>query len=1320
MYDNLLKNGNENLPSLRPTPLFHPGTEILEGRFEIRRLLGRGGTGVVYTALDRTQGIDVALKMLHWTDPTSVLRLKREFRLLADVVHTNLVGLQELFLEGDLCFFTMDLVHGNPFLDLVRQDPSTEGVNSNGDDASLVVRDNPNKDISDERAIQNATSKDRGEANRSSVYTAGKPEMFDSITGPGATGSSSPSAVDRSFAHDRLFNQGALRFYMAQLVKGVDALHRAGILHRDLKPSNVLINDKHEVVILDFGIARDQLEGERDSGVEQGVCGTPAYMAPEQADGRNAQPASDWYAVGVILYEALTGRLPFWGSSRQIMDGKQDRDPIAPHVYTREAPEDLSALCMDMLARDPAARPKASEILARLGGLDKVSLGQDKSSIVAMLVGREPQCALLKDAFEKAQTGQTVLVLLSGKAGMGKTALLRRFAADLRKHGQAVVISGRCYENETVPYKALDNVIDALHQYLSTLDRALIERLCPEEIGALGLLFPLLAGLEKFKPASRTKKLAVDSLQMRNIAYQALKELLRRMAQMQPLVLTIDDLQWGDVDSARLIKELLTPPDCPPFLLVASYRSEEGQTNSFIDFISRRDELAGSTPEICQIPVQELNREQALRLAESLLGRHGATYRAQAETVCRESDLSPLLIKELADHVTSVASASGEMPSSIRWSLIEVIRSRLTQVPEAISRLFELVCVARQPISQLVLAEACGLEVDLQSALRTLRTKRLISLRRSPNKTHVDAYHNRVRDAVLENLPAEKTRAHHLLLAESYQRSGDRDPYVLAIHYRDGGNLSQAGAYAEMAGDLAAGSLAFDRAAQMYRMALELKSLSPDDARSLQIRLAEALSNAGRGGDAAPLFLQAAESARFTEALSLRRRAAEQWLVSGNTESGMSALGLVMDAVALSLPATPLAALIDLLLTRAKLRIFGIGFKVRREQEIPPLDLLRVDVCNVSTALGFVNTILGTALQARHLWLALRAGEPFRIAIGLCREAIFNSTEGSRKQHRVRTLQLKAQEITRGLDNPIAEAYHYLVEGQSSYMFGRWRASSIALETAEKILMERCTGVAWELNSSRFFWGNCLVFQGRWKDLGRRLEHWLDDARARSDVYASSSLQILETRCVTLAAGDVARAREEIDAAMALWASKAFGVQAFLAEISKIQLDIYACPPHVAVERVERVWPVFSRSMMRRVQLCRVHLDHHSGYVYLALAASCEGQKRGKALRQARRYARRLDKEGIEWAGPFAAYIRAAIQYLQGNPEAAIDGLRHAVDGFEQTHMSLYRAAAQRRLGQLISGDQGQALITAAEAAFTEQGVLDPPRLANMMAPGFF
>ncbi|HEY0194999.1 MAG TPA: serine/threonine-protein kinase, partial [Kofleriaceae bacterium] len=263
-------------------------------RFQIVRRIGAGGMGVVYEAIDRDRDLHVALKHLAEPSAATLYLFKREFHALAGITHPNLVPLYELISDGQQWFFTMELLdQATDFLTHVRGDrPPPHFARGTGAD----------------------------------------PEEATALAAPHARHRDLPSEAPAPVPAP-IVDHAHLRRAFAQLATGVAALHRAGKLHRYLKPSNAMVRKDGRVVLVDFGLVvelRDHVEPGRAPGLastpdatDAQIAGSVAYMAPEQAAGEPLSEASDWYAVGVMLFEALTGRLPIEGPPLVIWNSKQ-------------------------------------------------------------------------------------------------------------------------------------------------------------------------------------------------------------------------------------------------------------------------------------------------------------------------------------------------------------------------------------------------------------------------------------------------------------------------------------------------------------------------------------------------------------------------------------------------------------------------------------------------------------------------------------------------------------------------------------------------------------------------------------------------------------------------------------------------------------------------------------------------------------------------------------------------------------------------------------------------------------------------------------
>src|SRR5262245_49425628 len=231
-----------------------------------------------------------------------------------------------------------------------------------------------------------------------------------------------------------------VRHVFRQLVVGIQALHHRGKLHRDIKPSNILITPEGRVVILDFGLAGDVFPD--DPAVGDSMAGTPAYLAPERRAGAAPSEGHDWYSVGVTLYEALTGRVPFDGPPEDVLRRKREIDPCPPAEMAADVPEDLNAICMGLLRRDPIERMTGREAARILERDSPVSAAArlSQADTEPPFVGRKQYLNALETALTEATQGTAKAVYVHGPSGIGKSSLVRCFFDRMLKRDDVVVL----------------------------------------------------------------------------------------------------------------------------------------------------------------------------------------------------------------------------------------------------------------------------------------------------------------------------------------------------------------------------------------------------------------------------------------------------------------------------------------------------------------------------------------------------------------------------------------------------------------------------------------------------------------------------------------------------------------------------------------------------------------------------------------------------------------------------------------------------------------------------------------------------------------
>jgi hypothetical protein len=1088
---------------------------------------------------------------------------------------------------------------------------------------------------------------------------------------------------------------------LAQLIDGIEELHRYGQLHRDIKPSNVLVTPDERVVILDFGLTSGVVLD--DGAGASGPIGTPAYVSPERCRGLEMTPASDWYGVGATLYHALTGRPPFDGSVLEVIERKTTIDPPAVTCVVAGIPDDLNDVCMSFLCRNPAERLTGQAAIERLVAADRSPVTKTHSMGPTAFVGRQREVELLRSAFADVRRGCSVPVYVHGPSGIGKSALVQQFFDRCPRDVPMLALRSRCHEHESVPYKGLDGIVDALSRHLAALPAAEAAAVMPRDARALARLFPVMQ-IEPVAAAPVSEREPEDPVVLRRRAFVALRELLGRLAARQTIVLEIDDFQWADADSAASLTELLRAPDPPPLLLIVSFRTEEIEAKPFLRALV--DQVKPGTHIV--VPLAPMTGDEVAQLIDRLLpsGESDADAR---RGIVQEAGGNPYLVEELTRYLT--LGAGTRRGATLR----DMLTQRMAALPPESRRFLEVLAVCGRPILAARIFEACGLSGDERPLVARLRSAHFV--RTSRTTDHVETYHDRVRETLASSLSADGVRRIHEVMAAILTSHGDDDPEALFEHYRGAGQNTPAADHAAAAAVRATQVLAFDRAATLYRDALGLDPASVHRA-ARQAGLARSLENAGRPAEAADAYLEAATLTSGMPRIEWQRKAAEQLLMGGHIDRGLAIIHTVLPAVGMRLARGPRTAVASMLLRRAELAWRGLDFEARDESQVSDENLLRIDTCwAVSTGLMLVDTLRAASFHAGHLRIALDVGEPYRIARALALEASFSAAGGGESGiRRSNAFAARAGAAAERIRHPHLVALSSLTAGIAAFVVGEWATATDLCERALTILREQCSGVVWELTLAQNFFLGSLMYRGQMRRAAQALPPLLEAARERGNLYFETEIST-RMGLAWLAMDDPVACERHASDAIARWSDSGFHRQHYNYLIARIQVALYQGRAEEAWSLLSSHLPAVRRNLWLHVHFMRIEVAFLRARCALAMAARGHDVSRMRAT--AARDARLLEREHTQWSTPLALLVRGALAYSAGDVAAAATHLAQSIEAFDRADMRLYAAAARRRLVALTTGDRAEALRRESDTYMAAEDIRNPLAITRLLAPGF-
>lgn len=1273
---------------------------VLE-RFELLEELGSGSFGVVYRVFDKKRQATAALKTLQHLEPRYLYRFKREFRSLADITHPNLVDLYELVVDDDDWFFTMSYVEGVDFLTALRQGHPdkrmAETVSADGDEAGTVDVDSPLAQLAESALDESSVEQEEGLVAQTDPQSPHVPLDYD-----------------------------AIRNVLRGLVTGVRALHRYGMLHRDLKPANVLVTSDGHPVVLDFGLVTDldarPIKGSSDDE-NSGVNGTPTYVAPEAAQGVTLDEASDWYSIGVMLYEVLTGRVPFKADTPvgQLYQ-KNQTEPAPVKHYRPDTDPELARLCMDLLATDPEDRPTGDEILERLGaenddsptGLRTTSQARDRSG---MFVGRANSMKTLREvAEETAKSQQPGLVDIHGDSGVGKTALAENFLNQWEAdHPDTAVLRGHCYETESVPYKALDGVVDELVPWVEQLPTDELTEILGNRAQALAQLFPVLAQIDAvFKGQSYPS--AVTEAQRRHDAFTALSQVLRRLATERPVIILIDDVQWGDEDSVRLLEHILQTKPPPGIMLIMTWRTEDADASSFLGrYLTLRRELEERL-RVTDIQLDELSASDARKLARRVMSRAsrgGEASEADVDHIVHESGGNPLFIDELSRHTAE----SGNVDSDIT-NFDAILERRLDDLEDQTRRALDVVAVAGRPISRELLRRVGGDHAAGPSTLSRLRSNRLTRAIGTQGE-RLEPYHDRIRDVLVDRLDPGMRREIHLELARAIKATRNSDPETIGFHLEAADRPEKAASYYVDAADAAADNLAFDLAAQLFERALELGRWSAYETAELQQQLGDMYAALGRSERAADAYFEAADNSDGLDVRECRIQAVEQMLRAGEVKTGTDQLYGELDALGFS-PVNNRGLLVASALYQSwKLERRGFDFELRRPETLDRRRRLLVEALTMATLMyGITDVTRGTYFHYNALPLALETGYPSRLALLLCQQVAQDAAIRSNPERGEDFLETARELVSECRHEPgRVRAYIVMMEGLRDYFYSRWTSARSSMNRAREIADAEMPGSVWWSAVYRFFECDCLHRMGAFDKLRELVPKAFEDAREREDDF-NTVLFRPKRALLALCDDDPDRAAGEIERAEREWTQEGHHLHDFWRERAAVDTDLYRGDLQSAWRRMREEWSNLRRSLLIQSFPLRTFAWGLDGRIAAALVGQASGWQYCHARYRAWRAQRVLRAIDTPCSVAFADLVEGQLAIARSQLTQADEALERAQSEFDDADMAFHGYACRFVRAQLNDDEtKRQKLDEEARDWMNNRGIVAPEKMTRLVIP---
>ncbi len=1207
------------------------------GCFLLVRHIARGGMGYVHAAIDLRSTAQVAVKVMKRVDAWSVYRFIEEFSWLSQLSHPNLVRLYDAFSDGEVRYFSMELVEGRTIRDWFRRlHPTNDSRWSN------------------------------------------------------------------------------LRKVLAQLASAIQYLHQRGVIHRDIKCSNVMITPRRRAVLLDLGlavrhnetlIAPNVVDGER-------IIGTLQYMAPEGLNGGILTFASDWYSLGVIMYEVMVGAYPSLQVNSDANDqvGKFSINEEQMYACLAHAPRDLAELCVSLLHPEPAKRPIGPDILRALGH----PLQGETQTAEMEILGREKERLELDERLSRVEQQGADLIVVRGVSGLGKTALLQQWTSHIPRE-KHLVFSLRCFRQDHTPLRLLNGLVQSLVSSLNNVPTEVWSGSLTENARLIGRTFPQIQQLVPAIPIRDVSQLdPTNAAARRDASLRSLLALLTTLSQYKPLVIVVDDAHWADQDSLRMLCQLLSSDSAFTGLIVfADLTNHSGVVDRVLEPLLAKNRhflnLEPLSEEVCQQLLRKWATTAGTRLSPAV----------QLDLIDR-SQGNPFLLSELFRAFNNAArDVAFTEELWLGTDTQETRLKRFSALPIQAENVLQYLAVADQPIGfhQLQMVSRVAPH-ELQRTLSYLNAQGWIRNRGENLDSEVEICNDNFRRLVVESVPIDRLQRRHFRVARILSSETPPPWSRIAHHFWNADMIREAAACYMEAARVAAGACAFDEALYFLERAFSKEANRTSEEQFSARRLkANCLAGMGSSVDAAKLYEELRlETKDPAEATLIECLAGEQWIRAGQLDNGLNRLRGALSELGFAHARRRWWTIF-----RFHLRSVLASFRGRTAAQgtgsLQSFSLLEQCLTRVSTLLTFLDNQLGPELILRLDEIATRRGSAFDQAQVLVRSGIILSFVGRAwRQPALKRLKL-GRSLARATKVASSQATAYFCMYVWSIQRGLHCKARNYATKALSLYEHGRESAQWE--TQFLHWGMlaCYWNANLLHELQQSTARLRASAMDRADSMSLFWMNVSAAVWSDLSENKVDQARSALDIAATAIANQSFQSPRFYLWHSRILLAVYEQNWENAQKLIAHDWSKLAKSLVLRTKytlwqalsarICADLVSHYHD-------PRSRGKSKSRWLNDARHSVAQMaaleDRVFVCIADAFALVVDAASGKIadQATWNAQVEQLRkanhHLLALALQWHQSLYGTdSAQRQL--------------AIKQAMFDAGSVNPPQLLNIVLP---